>query len=426
MNSNDLAEWVREARGRTFDLVADLGDEQLLAEPLAIVNPLLWEIGHIGWFQEKWVLRHCLGAPPIRPEVDSLYDSMAIAHDTRWDLPLSSRKETLAYLAEVRDRICANLEAREPSAEEAYFIQLSVGHEDMHDEAFTYTRQTYGWPAPSFPGQADSAVGQEPVVSLLGDAELQGGEFLLGASPDQPFVFDNEKWAHPVEIAPYAISKTATTQKQYLAFVEEGGYQEPRHWSAEGWLWVKAEGAEHPVYWRSTGGGWQRRDFDRWVDLEPQHPVLHVNWYESEAYCNWAGRRLPTEAEWEFAASWDADSGVKRVYPWGNEFPSAQLAHLDWRGMGTADVSAYPMGDSPCGCRQMIGNLWEWTATPFGPYPGFTPDPYKEYSEPWFHDHKVLRGGAWATRSRLIRNTWRNFYKPDRRDVWCGFRTCAL
>ncbi len=414
-------------------MVADLTDAQLLAEPMAIVNPLLWEIGHVAWFQEKWVLRHCWGMPPIRPEVDELYDSAAIAHDTRWDLPLYKRSDTIEYMAQVRDRIVERLSERDASAEEAYFVLLSVFHEDMHDEAFTYTRQTYGWPAPRFAAQpagqtAFAAKASEPDDSFAigADAEIPGGRFLLGASDDEPFVFDNEKWAHPVEVAPFRISKTALTQGEYRRFVEDGGYLQRACWSDEGWEWREGAEAEHPVHWQMGASGWERRKFDRWVTLEPAKPVVHVNCHEAEAYCRWAGRRLPTEAEWEMAASFDIESGRKRRYPWGDDPPPSTKANLDWGAMDTADVRAFPEGDSPCGCRQMIGNVWEWTATSFGPYPGFVADPYKEYSEPWFGDHRLLRGGAWTTRSRLIRNTWRNFYKPDRRDVWCGFRTCAL
>jgi iron(II)-dependent oxidoreductase len=151
--------------------------------------------------------------------------------------------------------------------------------------------------------------------------------------------------------------------------------------------------------------------------------VIHVNWYEADAYCRWAGRRLPTEAEWEAAA---AGPDPKRRFPWGDEPPDPTRANLDGTALGCCDVAACPAGDSGFGCRQMFGNVWEWTASDFGPYPGFVPDPYKEYSQPWFGTHKVLRGGAWPTRARLLRTTWRNFYTPDRRDVWAGFRTCAV
>ncbi len=186
------------------------------------------------------------------------------------------------------------------------------------------------------------------------------------------------------------------------------------------------------MYWRREGNDWLRRNFDEWVALDERLPVIHVNWHEADAYCRWAGRRLPTEAEWEMAASaeptgkWARSCNSASVrYPWGDDLPTPERANLDWRAMGCIPVDALPAGDSAFGCRQMIGNVWEWTASDFNPYPGFVAGPYKEYSEPWFGDHKVLRGGCWVTRSRLIHNTYRNFYTPDRRDVWAGFRTCA-
>jgi iron(II)-dependent oxidoreductase len=253
--------------------------------------------------------------------------------------------------------------------------------------------------------------------------------FLLGAEQGDGFVFDNEKWAHPVTIAPFLISRTAVSNAEFAAFVESGGYAKERWWSEAGWRWLRAAGAEHPIYWKRTDGGWQLRQFDALVPLPPELPVLHVNWYEADAYCRWAGRRLPAEAEWEMAASAEpAGDGTwrKRRFPWGDEPPTLERANLDWARGGCVSVGALPEGDSYFGCRQMIGNVWEWTSNDFQPYPGFVVDPYKEYSAPWFGDHKVLRGGCWTTRSRLIRNTWRNFYRPDRRDVWAGFRTCAL
>lgn len=431
-----LAEAVQDARERTFELVADLTDEQLLGPRLQIVNPLLWEIGHVAWFQEKWVLRHVAGKPPILDDADALYDSAAVHHDTRWDLPLPSRQETLAYLREVRDRVLDRLHCREPDERETYFILLALFHEDMHTEAFTYTRQTHGWPAPRF--CVDRSPTSTPGRPAPGDVAIPGGTFMLGATQDLPFVFDNEKWAHPVEVAPFAMARAAVTQAEFAAFVEAGGYRRREFWSEEGWRWREATGAEHPVYWRRDGSGWQRREFDRWLPLAPHQPVLHVCWYEADAYCRWAGRRLPTEAQWELAASGEPTpdgsgfTGRKRIFPWGDAPPDPTRACLDWGGVdeggrpGCREVGDLPDGDSAFGCRQMIGNVWEWTADDFLPYPGFEIDPYKEYSKPWFGTHKVLRGGCWVTRSRLLRNTWRNFYRPDRRDVWAGFRTCAL
>ena len=261
--------------------------------------------------------------------------------------------------------------------------------------------------------------------------EIPGGEYRLGAEEDTPFVFDNEQWAHPVRVAPFRIARAPVTNAEFLAFVESGAYARRESWSYEGWRWRSRSGAGHPVYWRQGAPGWERRHYDRWVPLEPHAPVIHVNWYEAEAWCNWAGRRLPTEAEWELAASAEPAPGggflpVKRRYPWGDAPPTPAHANLDAACLGAVDVAALPAGDSAFGCRQMLGNVWEWTASPFYPFPGYVLDhPYKEYSAPWFGYQKVLRGGCWATRARLIRNTYRNFFLPDRRDVFAGFRTCA-
>jgi iron(II)-dependent oxidoreductase len=436
LTTAQLAGWVYDARQRTMELVAGLSDEQLLGPRLSIVNPLLWEIGHVAWFQEKWVLRHVCRERSVRDDADALYDSIAIPHDTRWDLPLPSRQQTLDYMLAVRDRVLERLHRNSPSEELLYFALYCVFHEDMHNEAFTYTRQTLGYPAPRLsiaPAEKQTAGPQAPSAERSGDAEVPGGTFLLGASREEPFAFDNEKWAHPVPVKPFAIARAAVTQREFLEFVEDAGYRRKELWSEEGWRWREAAGAEHPAYWRKEAPGrWRRRHFDNWRPLEPRHPVIHVSWHEAEAYCRWARRRLPTEAEWEVAAAAEPESGSqtlssrKRRFPWGSAAPDPERANLDWRGMDCAEVDAFPQGDSAFGCRQMIGNVWEWTSTPLLPYPGFVADSYKEYSEPWFETHRVLRGGCWATRSRLIRNPYRNFYTPDRRDVWAGFRTCRL
>ena len=417
----DLALWLEDARRRTLDLVADLSDEQLMGPRLSIVNPMLWEIGHVAWFQEHWVLRHAAGRPPIREDGDALYDSAAIPHDVRWDLPLPSRRDTLRYMKDVLEAVLDRIARGGLTPKDVYFLQLVTFHEDMHGEAFFYTRQTLGYPAPRLTGGGPARAAASKRAE--GDVEVPGGTLMLGAARGEPFVFDNEKWAHPVEVRSFRIARAAVTQGEFAAFVDDGGYRRKELWSPEGWKRREAEKAEHPIHWRDEACRWQRRDFDRFVPLEPRRPVLHVSWHEAGAYCRWAKRRLPTEAEWEVAA---AGTGTKRRFPWGDEAPTPVRANLDGFSMGAADVDEFPAGDTPAGCRQMVGNVWEWTASDFGPYPGFVADPYKEYSEPWFTGHKVLRGGTWATRARLLRNTWRNFYTPDRRDVWAGFRTCAL
>src|SRR5262249_41091786 len=248
MSSQQLAEWVQDARRRTLELVDDLTDNQLMGLELAIVNTLAWEIGHLAWLQENWVLRHVAHQEPIRPDVDALYDSAAITHDTRWDLPLPNRNETLRYLHAVSDRVVERLLEKEPSDVEAYFVRLSVFHADMHTEAFTYTRQTLGYSAPKL-GELEISDLEQPARhtfgALPGDVEIPGGEFWLGATADEPFVFDNEKWAHPVQILPFSIARAPVTQEEFAAFVDEGGYRHSRFWSEAGWRWRQEANAEN-------------------------------------------------------------------------------------------------------------------------------------------------------------------------------------
>jgi len=408
---------LRDARQRTLALISDLNEEQLTVPLLPIINPIVWEIGHVGWFQEKWVLRHTRGRPPVIGNADALWDSAAVAHDRRWNLPLLSMMDTRAYLASVLDRIIEGLDSRPPGGDEAYFCWLSIMHEDMHGEALTYTRQTLGYAAPPLNAGPPPTVEAAPV----GDVEFEGGKYLLGARRERRFVFDNEKWEHPVEVKPFAMARSPVTQGQFAEFVDDGGYRRRELWSEEGWNWRRSAQALHPLYWSRNGQDWAVRLFDRMLPLHRDVTLIHLNWYEAEAYCQWAGRRLPTEAEWELAAS----GYEKREFPWGNEAPSPAHAQLDAHSLGCASAGAFAAGDTPEGLRQMISGAWEWTAGDFEPYPGFIRDPYKEYSEPWFGPpYKVLRGGCWATRSRLTRNTWRNFYAKERRDVFAGFRTC--
>lgn len=347
MDAKALITELEDARHRMQRIADDLDGERELGPKLAIVNPPRWEVGHVGWFQEWWCLRDGReDRPSILPNADRLYNSATVAHASRWDLPLPSFRDTLAY----RDAVTATLLERIRRGDaETYFVQLAVRHEDMHAEAFHYTRQTHGYPEPDVPVRRAKA-------GRAGDVEYAGGVFRLGSRSEDGFVFDNEKWSHPIVLEPFRMSGRCVTNAEYEDFVRAGG--------------------NPPRYWRNG----ETRRFDRWMPRVPDAPVMHVSWHDAQAYCAFAGRRLPTEAEWEYAA----------------------LHGLE----GT-------------------GQVWEWTASAFLPYPGFVRDPYKEYSEPWFGTHKVLRGGSFATPARIARPRFRNFYTPERADIFCGFRTCA-
>ncbi|MGH7828670.1 MAG: SUMF1/EgtB/PvdO family nonheme iron enzyme, partial [Candidatus Binatia bacterium] len=333
---------LKEARLRTLELVSDLSGEQMIGPQLTIVNPLRWEIGHVAWFQENWVLRHLRKQRPLLEGGDALYDSAAVPHDTRWDLWLPSGEKTLEYMQTVLDRVITRLSSHDATEEERYFHLLALLHECMHSEAITYTRQTLGYPPPRLNLPAEEKVHETKNIGPLpGDAEIPGGAFLLGATPDSPFVFDNEKWAHPVQVKPFRVARAAVTNAEFARFVNDAGYLKRGLWSERGWVWREQAGAEHPLYWqRDSGGRWLRRRFNETVPLEDHLPIIHVNWFEAEAYCRWASRRLPTEAEWEMAASCEPApegrgiSGRKRSFPWGDDPPTPERANLDWRGMG--------------------------------------------------------------------------------------------
>ncbi len=305
----------------------------------------------------------------------------------------------------------------------AHFSTYAVTHHDAHTEAMTYTRQTLGWSP--LPGREPEVAAE--VTRPSGDRTVEGGRLLLGGSRRQPFVLDNERWAHGVEVEPFAMSVTPVTMAEFAAFVHDGGYSTPSLWSPDGSAWRTQSGAEAPAYWRRADGGWEHRVFDAWhpVGDHADHPMVHVSWWEAEAYCTWTGRRLPTEAEWEYAATTGPDRQKRWWYPWGDRDPQPGEAALDADSGWTVPVGAHPEGDGPWGHHQLIGNVWEWTSSVFGPYPHFEPDAYRDNSEPWFGTRKVLRGGSWATRARYVRSTFRNFFTPDRRDVIAGFRTCS-
>ena len=414
--AEQLKDWVVDATERLLESVEDLDWNAVEIPYLPTINPPLWEVCHATYFLEWWCLRQEFGQSASLERADDVLDSMTVGHESRWRLPTPDLAGTRAYAFDVRDRVLEQLD-RDPTERLRYLVAYSVFHQDMHVEAIAYARQTLGLPAPKL-----GLVRATPDVEIVtDDVAFDGGTYELGARDDGRFCFDNEKWAHPVEVEPFAIARTAVTEAEFAAFVDDDGYARRELWSPAGWGTVQSEQVALPLFWRRAGTDYERRVFDGWRPIEPDRAMMHVGWHEAEAFCRWAGRRLPTEAEWEFAAS----TLEKHTWPWGEDEATARRANLDAAYDGPISVHACADGDSRGGLRQMIGNVWEWTSTTFAPFAGFEPDMYVDYSQTSFHTRKVLRGGCWISRARSMRNTWRNYYTPNRRDVFAGFRTCA-
>ena len=414
-----LADALRESREYTVSLVDHLADSQWEVPRWAIVNPLRWEVGHIGFFQEFFCVRWQPGdqrgerTASCLPGADALYDSRTVAHERRWDLPLQGRDAIHAYLEATLERTLEVVRSGDARARER--CRLALLHEDMHGEAILMTLQSVGLPGPARAWSCRPAT-----LPASGDIEYVGAEFMQGTPRDASrHVFDNEKWAHRAPVAPFAMANRPVTCGEFAAFVESGGYRREAFWEGEGARWRAASVPDAPRLWRREGSSWLRRWFGDWQPVPLEDTMVHVNRYEAEAYCRWAGRRLPTEAEWEFAAT----AGGVSDFPWGDVMPAAPDG-LDHRLTSPhAGAGPYLREGSAHG---LIGGVWEWTATPFGPYPGFEPDAYEEYSQPYFGTHGTLRGGSFVTRSRLAHGRWRNFYAPHRNDCFAGFRTCPV
>jgi len=418
-----------DAHARTLGLIADFDDDNLIGPRQRILSPPLWVAGHIAWLYDRYLLTRMEARPAGLPDMDALFDDRAVPHPDLWSLDFPERDAVIAYSEHVAEAVSSALgNGAEASPEATFFCRFCVQREDMLGEMLIAQRQTLGLPAPSCAG------GEIPAAAPCdaGDIIIPGGVHALGAVPEDPFYLDNEKWGHGYEVEPFAISRLAVTNAEFRAFVEDRGYQREELWSPAGWGWRAHAAAGHPVYWRQGANGWEQRRFDKWLPLAADEPVIHVNWFEADAWCRWSGRRLPWEGEWEIAASLatrlpDKIRGPKSRYPWGDDPGDPPPANLDARAIGPCAVTAFPDGDSGYGLRQMAGNVWEWTQSVLSDYPGFTPDAMEHLSRPFMDGaHPVFRGGSWATHSRAVWNNFRNFDGMDRRDRFTGFRSCAV
>ncbi len=393
MLAEDFGELLAEARARTLALIDGVGEHDLNRVHHPLNSPLVWDLGHIAAFEELWLSRKA-GLEPLHPELAKVYDASESPRSQRGELPYLRLQEVVSFLDGVRERTLSVLHRSDP-----FLVELVLQHEHQHGETMLQTLQLAepGTYAP------DRSPDWEGVVTSPPRVKIAAGSFLMG-DPGRVFAYDNERPRHEVELPAFEIDSRPVSNAGFAEFVEDGGYRWKEVWDPEGWAWVRRRGLERPRYWTEHG---EERRFERLEPLDPHLPVMHVSWYEADAFARWAGRRLPSEAEWERAAS-----GTERA-----------RANLDQLAFGPAPVGAYPAGASAYGVEQLMGDVWEWTSSDFTPWPGFRPMLYADYSAPFFGgDYKVLRGGSWAVGASILRPSFRNWDHPIRRQVFSGFR----
>ncbi|WP_439674686.1 ergothioneine biosynthesis protein EgtB [Embleya sp. MST-111070] len=418
---------LARARRRTLALTECLTDEELIAQHSPLMSPLVWDLAHIGNQEELWLVRRAGGRPALRPDLDALYDAFRHPRANRPALPLLAPDPARDYVREVRARALEVLEGADfdpdgdPLLAHGFVFGMLAQHEQQHDETMLATHQLRAGPAvldaPEPPAAPPDAAG------LPREVLVAAGPFEMGTDTDG-WALDNERPAHTVEVAAYWLDTVPVTNAAYLEFIADGGYDRDECWTPEGRRHRDEAGLRAPLFWWRDGDTWLRRRFGRTEPVPPDEPVVHVCWYEADAYARWAGRRLPSEAEWEKAARHDPAEGRSRRYPWGDAEPTPEHANLGQRHLRPAPAGAYPAGAAPSGARQLLGDVWEWTASDFTAYPGFAAFPYREYSEVFFGPgHKVLRGGAFGVDEVVARGTFRNWDLPIRRQIFAGFRT---
>jgi iron(II)-dependent oxidoreductase len=414
---------LEAARARTLGMLAGVPEAELLRQHSPLMSPLVWDVAHLANYEEQWLLR-ALGGPALTdPAFDAIYDAFRHPRRLRAELPLLSPAEAFTYAARVRQAVREHLDtlpedSPEPLLKDGFVFGMVAQHEQQHAETLAATLQlmtTWEYRPAARERPLPGAVPQHEVF-------LPGGPVRLGSNA--AWAYDNERPVHTVDVPAFFLDAHPVTNGDYLVFVESGGYEDPRWWDPKGWEFIQAEQLRHPLFWLPQGQHvWLRRRFG-WVEPLPKdEPVQHVCWYEAEAYARWAGKRLPTEAEWEKAAQ--GSDGTPREHPWGAAPASPEHANLGGDTWGPAPVGSYSQGRSADGVWGLLGDVWEWTASSFGGYEGFHAFPYREYSEVFFgSEYRVLRGGAWASAPVAVRNSFRNWDYPIRRQIFAGFR-CA-
>ena len=421
----EIRHGLEQARIRTREIISTVDDPDLYRQHNPLMSPIAWDLGHIGNFEELWGIRSLPGSNELFPALDRMYDAVLNPRSTRSSLPLPSRSELFEYLDAIRSGLLEAAVAHEgsdhPLGKDDFVYHMLHQHELQHQETILQTLQLkLGNPyAPGFPlrplPDGDS--------SLAGTwVDLPGGAFVMGTDRLSG-VYDNERPSRVVTLEPFRLGTVPVTNGEYRTFIEDGGYAGRELWDDAGWEFIREHDISAPMYWEKVDGVWTERVLNRTAELDPDRPVCHICWYEAAAYARYVGGRLPTEAEWEYAACHDPESGRSTLFPWGDDDWIPSLANLDMSGAGRAPVGAYPNGVSRLGLHQMIGDVWEWTSSCFEGYPGFEAFPYDEYSRIFFgSEYRVLRGGSWVTPPGAIRGTFRNWDFPIRRQIFAGVR----
>jgi iron(II)-dependent oxidoreductase len=418
-----VADQLERARQRTAGLTDAVDEGDLVRQHSPLMSPLVWDLAHIGNQEELWLVRDVGRREPVRQDIDELYDAFKHARSDRPALPLLSPTEARGYVATVRTKVLDLLDTvplqGRRLVEDGFAFGMIVQHEQQHDETMLATHQLrVGAPVLSAPPPPAAR------VAVSGEVLVPAGPFTMGTSTD-PWALDNERPAHQVVVPAFHLDAAPVTNAGYAEFIDDGGYTDERWWTAEGWAHRVDAGLVAPLHWQRDGGRWWYTRFGRTEPIRPDEPVVHVCFHEARAYARWAGKRLPTEIEWEKAARWDPATGRSTRYPWGDDDWTPDRANLGQLHLSPAPVGAYPAGASPLGVHQLIGDVWEWVDTDFQPYPGFAPFPYREYSEVFFGPrYKMLRGGSFGTDAAACRGTFRNWDHPIRRQIFAGFR-CA-
>ena len=410
---------LTETRDRTLALVDGITNDQLERVHSTLLSPLVWDLGHIAAFEDLWLVHRFGKRPLLRDDLADVYDAFETPRADRGDLPFLRPDAAREYLAEVRDRTLTVIEER--GVADGTIAELVIRHEQQHNETMLQAMQLAHLDGFGSTEIREAPVARIPALTGLELLEVPGGECTVGALPTG-FAYDNERPRHRTDVRAYLIGQTPITNATYLTFVEGGGYERREWWSDEGWAWKEEYDITKPRGWTADHRSeWRLGGLE---PLHPHHPVVHVSWFEADAFARAHDARLPTEFEWEKAATWDQAAGRTRLFPWGDEPPVPGVhANVDQLSRGTIASGALAAGASPCGALGMIGDVWEWTASHFDGYPDFTPFPYKEYSQVFFGtDHRVLRGGSWATRARVITPSFRNWDYPQRRQIFSGIR----